>query len=285
MSVAEPLPRLQEILQKTVAYLRERGVDNARRETEWLFCHALDLERLQLYTRYDMLLGPEQLAVLRQLVQRRARREPLAYLLGSQPFCGLELQVDRRVLVPRPETEELVERILADPALPAEEDLAVADIGTGSGAIALALASHRPQWRVHACDRSADALAVAAANAAALRLPVQLHAGDLHAALPSGPWRLLVANLPYISEGERALCDPEIAHEPQEALFADDDGLALIARLVGSAPDLLDEQGVLWLEHGFRHGPRVAELARGAGLQSQLYHDAAGLDRCTRISR
>lgn len=269
------------LLQRTAHYLQERGIDNARREAEWLFADTLGLSRLDLYTRYDMPLDPEQVQQLRQRVTRRGRREPLAYILGTQPFCGLELAVDAHVLVPRPETEELVELILQE--LP--QEARVLDVGTGSGAIALALAAARPQADVHATDASAEALRVARVNGERCGLEVGWHHGHLHEPAPALSWDLVVANLPYVAEEERALCDPETAFEPAAALFAPDAGLSLIRELISAAPQLLTGDGVLWLEHGFTQGPAIAQAATVAGLQSHMVRDGAGLERFTRVAR
>ncbi|MBA3684585.1 MAG: peptide chain release factor N(5)-glutamine methyltransferase, partial [Planctomycetes bacterium] len=222
------LPTLMPLIQKSAEYLGARGIGNARREAEWIFAEALQLSRLELYTRFDMPLDEPEVARLRALVQRRGRREPLAYVLANQPFRGLRLAVGPGVLVPRPETEELVDRVLADlPPGPAR----VLDIGTGSGAIALAIKHERPACSVEAVDISDAALAFARANAASLGLDVALRCASLgDGAQP--PYDLVVANLPYIAESERAQCDPELAFEPQEALMAADDGLALIALLI-----------------------------------------------------
>ena len=278
------LPTLQDLLQKSTAYLRERGIDNARRESEWMFCQFLGLERLELYTRYDMPLDEQQVATLRQQVMRRGKREPLAYVLGTQPFRELELQVSPAVLVPRPETEDLVEQILQDQALAAEQALRVADIGTGSGAIALSLAQSRPSWELHACELSEAALAVAKSNGERLGLSVHWHQGHLAQGL-DGSWDLLVANLPYISDAERNLCCPETAFEPQVALFADDDGLALILELLDWAVDHLAATGLLWLEHGFRQADRLADACQQRGLHSRCQRDFNEMDRYTRVWR
>lgn len=276
-----PLPTLLDLVQRSAAWLAEKGVSNARREAEWIFAETLGLSRLDLYTRFDMPLAEPEVARLRALVQRRGHREPLAYVLGIQPFCGLRLAVSPAVLVPRPETEELVERVLA--GLPAGAQ-AIADIGTGSGAIALALRKARPDCPVSATDASADALAVARANAASHGLEVAFHAGHLATPL-QGTWARVVANLPYVPDGERDRCDPELASEPAMALFRPGDGLDLIGELMADAPRLLAEGGELWLEHGDRQGAGVAALAARAGLACEILTDRQGLDRFARVRR
>ncbi len=266
---------LMELLQKSVPYLEQRGIANARREVEWLFADTLGLSRIELYTRYDMPVGATEMAALRERITRRGRREPLAYILGTQPFCALELAVGPDVLVPRPETEELVELVLrTHEAGP----LRVLDVGTGSGAIACALKRARPAWTVHAVDASAAALVVARDNAARHDLEVCFH--HAHLVPPDADrWNVIVANLPYVGEDERENCDPELAHEPQEALFAGPDGLALIRELVARAPALLQRDGALWLEIGFRQAAAVLALAEAHDLDCRCHSDAAGHDR------
>ena len=272
------MPQLMDLVKRSGDYLVDKGIANGRREAEWIFMEALGFARLDLYTRFDMPLDPPQVDRLRTLVTRRGRREPLAYVLGHQPFRTLRLAVTPAVLVPRPETEALIDLVLAD--LP--QDGRLLDVGTGSGAIALAVRHARPDAQVEATDTSAEALVVARANAATLGLEVTFHHGHLAAHL-SGPYAVIVANLPYIGEAERDVCDPELAHEPAQALFSGPDGLDLITALVADAPRLLAPGGVLWLEHGFRQGDAIRALAAAHGLACTIHRDAAGHERCARL--
>ncbi len=261
-------PQLLDLVKRSAAYLAERGIGNARREAEWIFAEALGLSRIELYTRFDMPLDDAEVERLRALVMRRGRREPLAYVLGTQDFMGLRLMVGPGVLVPRPETEELVEAVVKElPIGPAR----VLDVGTGSGAIALALKRARPDCEVEGVDRSEAALAFARRNAEALGLSVAFVHG--HLGQGRSGYQVVVANLPYIAEAERAECDPELAFEPAEALFAGADGLALIRELVADARRLLVPGGTLWLEHGWRQGPAIAALCRGHGLPCAIRQD------------
>jgi release factor glutamine methyltransferase len=274
------LPTLMELIRRSTDFLASHGIGNARRETEWIFAETLGLTRLELYTRFDMPLEDAEVGRLRQLVQRRGRREPLAYVLGSQEFCSLRLTVGPGVLVPRPETEELVGRVLKALSPGA---MRVLDVGTGSGAIALALKHQRGECLVEATDASHEALAIARANGERLGLPVIWHHG--HLAMPAqGPFMAVVANLPYIGAGESGECDPELAFEPASALFAEEDGLALIRELIADARRLLAPGGSMWLEHGWKQGAAVREIAAVQGLACETIPDIAGRDRFARIA-
>lgn len=209
----------------------------------------------------------------------RAREgEPMGYLLGEQAFFGLTLAVDSRVLVPRPDTETLVEWALA--LWPQHDHAQVLDMGTGSGAIALALAQQHPQAAIHASDQSADALAVAQGNAEALGLKVQWHQGNWWHAVGDARFDLVVSNPPYIAEGDAHL--PALRHEPRSALTAGPDGLDDLRAIIAAAPAHLHAGAWLLLEHGFDQGPSVAALLKQAGF-TQISHrqDLADHVRCT----
>lgn len=270
------LPTLMDLVRRSTDYLANHGIVNARRETEWIFAETLKLTRMELYTRFDMPLEEAEVSRLRALVQRRGRREPLAYVLGTQEFGDLTLVVGPGVLVPRPETEELVGFVLT--RFPVGTSLRVLDVGTGSGAIALSIKQARPEWDVVASDVSEEALAFARANGARLGLDVRWYQGDLARGLP-GPFDLVLANLPYIGEDERDQCDPELAFEPQGALFSGVDGLDLIRALIGDLPRILAASGEVVLEHGWKQGPAVRTLAEAAGFHVETIRDLAGRDR------
>lgn len=184
------------------------------------------------------------------------------------------------VLVPRPETEELIALVLAELG-PGE--LRLLDVGTGSGAIALALKHARPDCLVEASDQSAAALAIASANATRLELAVTWHRGHLARERPGG-YALVVANLPYVGEDERAQCDPELAFEPQEALFCGRDGLGLIRELIADSRRLLAPGGLLWLEHGWKQGGAIIAFCAEQGLACVIHRDLAGRERFARIA-
>jgi release factor glutamine methyltransferase len=276
-------PQLLDLVKRSGEFLKGKGIANGRREAEWIFAETLGLTRLDLFTRFDMPLEPREVDRLRALIVRRGKREPLAYVLGSQEFHGLAIAVGPAVLVPRPETGELVDRLLAGLPAAGAAGPRILDVGTGSGAIALALKHARPDATVLATDCDAAALATARANAERLGLALEFHQGHLAAHL-SGPFAAIAANLPYIGEHERADCDPELAFEPQHALFAADAGLALIAALLADAKRLLAPDGVLWLEHGWKQGPAVRARAEALGLPCTTIADAGGRERFARVT-
>jgi len=250
-----------------------------RLDTELLLASALGVGRERLILDHDHRLSDAALEAYRGMLQRRSRREPVAYILGRRDFRRITLAVDRRVLIPRPETELLVEVGLGLPA-----GARVADVGTGSGAVALALADERPDLRVRGLDISHDALMVARANRARLGLAVEFAAADL---LDGERYDAVLANLPYVPEG--ASLEPEISlYEPPGALFAGPDGLDLIRRMVrlvaasASAPrsDGLGSRLLLALEIGDEQGAAVVDLMRAAGFGSvEILLDLAGRDR------
>lgn len=235
---------LGEVLRGATEYLAARGVESPRVDAELLLARALGLQRIELYTQHDRPLTETERAAARTLVQRRGRREPLAYVLGDWDFRRLTLRTDARALVPRPETEVVVERCLA--LLAGMERPRVVDVGTGTGAIALSLARELPGARVYATDASPDALALARENAAANGLDVVLREGDLLAGL-AGPFDLVVSNPPYVLAEELDGLDPEVREwEPSLALV--DEGQT--DRLAVSAREVLDGWLVLEVHEG-----------------------------------
>ncbi|MDD0810394.1 peptide chain release factor N(5)-glutamine methyltransferase [Curvibacter sp. RS43] len=257
---AAGLPRLEAQMLLLLALQR------APHDRAWLLAHDSDP------------LSPAAQARLAKLQQRRLDGEPMAYLSGEHEFYGLTLRVDARVLDPRPDTETLVDWALAQ--LPQHAGLRAADLGTGSGAIALAIAQQRPDVQVSAVDASADALAVAQANGERLRLPVTWHLGDWFSPLAGQRFELLVSNPPYIAEA-----DPHMAalrHEPRRALTSGADGLDDLKRLVQDAPEHLQTGGWLLLEHGWDQAEAVRALLSARGFSSvQSRVDLAGIERCS----
>jgi release factor glutamine methyltransferase len=259
---------LAEVLKGAVDYLTARGIDTPRVDAELLLARALGLQRIELYTQHDRPLTEEERAHARELVRRRGAREPLAYVLGDWDFRGLTLKTDRRALVPRPETEIVVERCLA--LLAGAADPRIVDVGTGTGAIALALKHERPDADVTATDRSADALSLAKENAEANALEIELVHTDLLDGL-AGPYDLVVSNPPYVDADEFVTLQPELAHEPEEAL---------VDR--GQTQRLIDTARFGWLVLEV-HEARAQDVARqldAAGYGDvNVSQDLAGRDR------
>ena len=260
---------LGEVLRAATEYLERKGVDSPRLDAELLLAHALGLTRIELYTQHDRPLSEDERAAARTLVERRGNREPLAYVLGEWGFRQLTLRTDARALVPRPETEIVVERALA--LLDGVEAPRVLDVGTGSGAIALAIASERPDAHVTATDSSPDALALARENAERLELAVETAETNLLDGI-AGPFDLVVSNPPYVLSGETLA--PELTYEPRIALIDEGQTSALAA----AARDVL--QGWLVLEV---HEDRAADIAAaltGLGYTgATITRDLAGKDR------
>lgn len=247
-------------------YLKNKGVETGRLDAEWLLAAALGVDRLQLYLKYDRPLSSEEREAFKPLLRRRAGREPLQYIIGRTGFRELELKTDPRVLIPRPETEVLVQEVL-DWALAGAES--VWDMGTGAGAVALSLAAEGTWTRVVATDVSPEALSVAADNAERYDLGghVEFREGSLFEPLEEGErFDVIVSNPPYIAEGEKGELQPEVRDwEPPEALFAGEDGLDVIRELVAGAPKHLLSGGLLALECGLGQAEGIAADVQATG--------------------
>ncbi|MFO1408366.1 MAG: peptide chain release factor N(5)-glutamine methyltransferase [Steroidobacteraceae bacterium] len=272
---------IRTLIDEGAARLARRG-DDPRRDAEILLGAALGLGRAQLYARMDEVVTDcDATDRYEALVTRRARGVPVAHLLGVREFWSLALAVTPAVLVPRPETELLVERAIAH--LPPGVPLDVLDLGTGSGAVGLAIASERPACRVECSDVSPEAIAVATRNAGTLGLAnVRFLTGDWFAPCAGRRYDLVAGNPPYIADGDARVAPDVHRHEPQIALYAGPTGLEAIARIVADAPAHLRPGGVLALEHGDRQGPDVRQRLAAAGfVDVATYRDLAGLERCT----
>ena len=248
------------------AYFTKHGVEHPRLNAEHLIAHVLKLSRLELYLEFETKLNEQELATLRELVKRRAQGEPLQHLLGTVEFCGHEFLTDKRAMVPRPETEELVELLKSEIQNPKSEIL---DVGTGSGIIALSLAKKFPEAKVVAVDISEDALALAEENATRLGLRDRVHfqKGDLLQDLTER-FDLIVANLPYVSMQDRHLLAREVLHDPEVALFGGERGDELVRRLVEQASSHLNPGGLLALEIGINQAEALDDF-----LRQKNYHD------------
>lgn len=271
-----------EILQKTAAFFATRGIEHPRLDAELLVGHALGLKRMELYLQFERLLPEAELEKIRPLVRRRGQREPLQYVLGEVEFHGLKLVVDRRALIPRPETELLVELVVQ--RVEARPPQAILDLGTGSGAIALALAARFPEAGVLAVDASADALALAGENARRLGLDprVELRESNWFDAIPPPVcFDLIVSNPPYLTEAETAEAAPEVRDfEPWPALTAADEGRAELRRIIDAAPGRLCAGGLLAFETGISHHAELLTALAAAGLTAtESVRDLTGRDR------
>jgi release factor glutamine methyltransferase len=261
------------VLTWTQGRFAERGLATPRLDAELLLAHVLERDRVGLYTHFDQPLQAGELTAYRELIKRRLAGEPVAYLVGKKEFRSLELVVDARVLVPRPDTEATVELALSFGGS------RIADVGTGSGAIALALKKALPEATVTAVDRSPEAAEVARANAAQLGLAVEVLVGDLLQPIP-GSLDLVVSNPPYIPEGEIASLAPEVRREPRLALDGGADGLDVIRRLIPAAWERLDAGGALVMEVGAGQAPAVAGLMAKAGyIEIRTQKDLGGIER------
>jgi release factor glutamine methyltransferase len=265
-----------EVLKRSTDYLAEREIETPRLDAELLLGKALGCSRLQLYLDHDRPLEPVELDACRELVARRGRREPAAYILGEWGFRRLTLATDRRALIPRAETEIVVERCLE--LLGGTERPRVLDVGTGSGAIALALADELREAAVTALDRSADALALAAENAARNGLSIELVQGDFTEALPPGPFDLVVSNPPYVADDELEAAEPEVRNwEPRGALAG---GIAEAEAIAEKARDVLRPGGWLVLEVAEKRADETTAALRARGYSGvEVAPDLAGRPR------
>jgi len=253
-------------------------------DAELLLAHVFGTSRARLRSHAEEAAGQAQSERYIELIERRATGEPLAYVTGRKDFWSLRLAVTPAVLVPRPETELLVERALT---LRLEEFGRAVDLGTGSGAIALTLASERPGWQVTATDISAEALAIARANAETLDLRrVKFLRGSWFEPLVGQTFDLIISNPPYVSSDDPAMRDPALRHEPYRALTPGRDAMASLREIIAAAPDYLEREGWLLLEHGADQAAEVAGALVARGLRHVRSHrDLAGHERMTEAQR
>jgi release factor glutamine methyltransferase len=271
-----------EVIKKTADFFDAKGIESGRLNAELLVGHALGLKRMQLYLQFERILTESELDRIRLMARRRGQREPLQHIVGEVEFFGLKLKVDRRALIPRPETERLVE-ILVERCAPRPPASAL-DLGTGGGAIALALAGAWPGAAFTAVDVSDDALALARENAAATG-----HAGrigfvrsDWFAEVPTAArYDLVVANPPYMSAEETAQSAPEVRnYEPGLALTSGEAGLGALREIVRTTPRFLASGGLMALETGISHHAELMRLASESGFRNaESLKDLTGRDR------
>lgn len=255
-----------EVLQSTTAYFQKRAIESPRLNAEHLVAHSLGKKRIELYLEFERPLSEPELVPLRDLVRRRGQGEPLQHLLGTVEFGDHTFISDKRALIPRPETEQLVEYICD---LPLSREARILDVGTGSGVIVVSLAARFPEANLSAVDLSPEALTLARDNAARAGLAerIQFSQSNLLAEV-AGPFDLIVANLPYIAEEEAAELAPEVRHDPAIALFGGPNGDELIRDLIVAAPGYLAPGGRLALEIGHDHASGLS-----AFLAAHNFHD------------
>ncbi len=262
---------LLDVLQSTTAYFSKRAIESPRLNAEHLLAHVLQRKRIELYLEFERTLTEAELAPLRELVKRRGQGEPLQHLLGTVEFCGRVFLCDKRALIPRPETEELVEAI-ADCGLRIA-DCRIVDVGTGSGVIALSLAAKFPEAEAYAVDISDDALALARENAARLGLQERVRFAKSHLlAAVEGTFDLIVANLPYVATVDRPTLSREVLCDPEVALFGGERGDELMRELIEAAPARLRPGGLLALEVGIGQADGLVSL-----LTEKNFHDIAAI--------
>ena len=267
-----------EVLQATTAYFKKHNVENPRLNTEHLLANVLGRKRIELYLEFERVLTESELAPLRNLVKRRGEGEPLQHLLGTTEFCGLTFLCDRRAMVPRPETEELVELVESKIE---NRELRIVDVGTGSGVIALTLAVKFPEAEILAVDISDDALALAQENAARVKLAdrVRFLKSNLLENV-EGCFDVIVANLPYISIQDRQSLSREVLHDPEVALFASAQGDELLRELIAQAPSQLRLGGMLALEIGIGQSEALlSALAEKNYRDISFKNDYSGVKR------
>ena len=269
-----------ELIRWGTEYFRDRGIDSPRLTIELMICHVLEIQRVQLYTDFERPLTKEELAELRAMVVRRKDHEPLQYILGLADFYGRGFIVTPDVLIPRPETELLVDRVIR--RVKGQGSIRCLDIGTGSGCIPVTAAVHLPDSLWVGVDVSRAALEIAGRNAERHGVAdrVELHVCDILKELPAGDFDVITMNPPYLAAAEVSSLEPEVRdHEPHQALTDDADGLTFYRRLATVAPNLLRPEGAMFIEIGHGQAEQVRSIMNAAGHKTELIPDLAMIPR------
>ncbi|MCX7984268.1 MAG: peptide chain release factor N(5)-glutamine methyltransferase [Bacteroidetes bacterium] len=280
---------IRELMKTAIAYLREKGYDEARLTVELLLSHTLNLQRIELYTNFDRPLTHKELHRFRSLFIRRLQHEPLQYIVHSAFFMGLQFEVDGRVLIPRPETETLVEEVLMECKVHESKMIKLLDVGTGSGNIAISIAKYAKNVIITALDKSIDALDVAQLNAHrhGVESKITFMQADIFNVLEhilTGEFDIIVSNPPYVSINEWEQLQPEVRrYEPRDALTDNADGLSFYKQLLVVANQYLKPQGLFIVEVGYNQASRVELLLRSAGYESVV--SILDLQRIPRVVR
>lgn len=265
------------------ARLSEKKIDNARFDADLLLAGILDMPRDRLYLDWDRTLSEQEEADYRGVILRRAEHEPLQYIIKRQEFMGLSFCIDERVLIPRADSELLVEKWLELVKLDERQDqdrlIKVVDLCTGSGALAISMAHYYPKAEVVGTDLSQDALDVAQENAVRLGVSVQWRRGDFVKPIRGECWDYIISNPPYVSKEEYCQCAPEIFREPPMALLGGQDGLDFYRRLAEETRALLNPRGKLLMEISWNQADAVCEIFKIKGFETQVFPDLAGHDR------
>ncbi|WP_413289549.1 peptide chain release factor N(5)-glutamine methyltransferase [Bdellovibrio sp. HCB337] len=287
--------KLKEVLDKTIQFFKDKNIESARLDAELLLAHGLKLQRIQLYLKFDQPLSDVELATCRDLVRRRVQGEPVAYILGTKEFFGYNFQVNSAVLIPRPETEHIIEEVMK--WSPNENgEYAIVDLGTGSGCIGLTLLKKLPQAKLVAVDMSEKALEVAKANAAALEVADRVQfvlsdAGDTDRVLAAvkdfmGTPKIdiLVSNPPYIAADDKDVEENVKKFEPESALFAPENGLKFLVDWSKKYAPFLNPEAIMLMEMGMSQGPAMKKSYESLGVFQtvDIIKDLAGLDRVIR---
>lgn len=282
MTMKNEVWTIGSIIKWTEQYFKDKGVDSPRLDAEVLLSHVLEKERIYLYIHFDEPLEAVELAAFRDMVKKRVQRIPVAYIVGAREFMGLTFSVSPAVLIPRPDTEILVEAVIE--RLKDKAQIKFVDIGTGSGAIVLSLLHYLPLACAAAVDISQDALAVAGKNAETLLVKdrVDFYMGDVYAPLPAEKFDAIISNPPYIPNADIAKLEPEVKEfEPYGALAGGLDGLDFYRRLIADGSDRLNDGGFMAFEVGINQAQAVVALAESVPTleQTQILKDYTGIDR------